>query len=192
MSVDLGVEEASQKVSMLLPPHGSTPMAPPPGSRAEWRTLVASKPSLTSTVFPCSSPAFSHPHSAIVSQAFEAHLLPAHLPFKTAQRHFSTLLPLSLATVSLSPMGPPGPSPEPSTCRASLRVATYSRHHDPQQDTQRVVWWHGGCPVWPLRSQAHLVFRALCGRCCGSHHASVLPLWGHREHCFQDGIHWTA
>lgn len=141
MSADLGVEEASQ-VSMLLPPHSSTPMAPPPGSRAEWRTLVASKPSLTSTVFPCSSPAFSHPHSAIVSQAFEGHLLPAHLPFKTAQRHFSTLLPLSLATVSLSPTGPPGPSPEPSPCTASLRVATYSRRHDPQLRTHR--GWCGG------------------------------------------------
>jgi hypothetical protein len=57
----------------------------------------------------------------------------------------------------------------------------------------------GGLTLGPLSGsgpagahQAHFDFRALCGRCCGSYHASVLPLWGHCQHCLPNGVHRAA
>lgn len=121
-------------VSMLLPPHGSSYRVKLP------LQLQCPRFNALNDLYsrPFSSPPASPPRSAIVSHAFEPHLLPTHLPFKTHQLPLPQIASLisALAAVSLTPTWP-GPSPEPSTCMASLRIATYSRHHDPQLRTYR-------------------------------------------------------
>lgn len=150
MSANPGVEEASQKGLYALP----TPMAPPPGSSIEYRPSVASMPSLTSTVSPCSSPA-SHPHSAMVSQAFEPHLLPTHLPFKTGQLPLLQVVPSSQHWL-LFPCLPHGRAPAQSLAHArppsELPLTPDTMTLSSGYTAGNGLAWEGdsGTSVWPL------------------------------------------
>lgn len=166
--------------------------------RVETPTPVAPKPLLISPASPCGSPPILHPHSTVVSQVFEP-AVSSTFPL----RHRSVIASPGYFTHPSTgycfPVSTwPGPSPESGTRTTFLGVAIDSRQHGPQLRIHKR--WCGGIGklrLGPLSGllelpRAHLNFRALRGRCCGSHHASVLPLWGHCQHCLPDGIHRAA
>lgn len=80
-------------------------------------------------------------------------------------------------------------------------VGTFKMRHMPDVPVRIRIGLHTGVKrtvgcVWGqyavFGNDTKVCCRSVCSRGGGSHHATLLSVWRHRDHCLSNGVQWDA